>query len=280
MGSRVRQGSRVHEGHLTGMRKRPAGRAALLAGGAAVLGCVIAGGAIAGCAIVPGGSPRPGAPITGAAATSPAATSTATGYYTAQVPASGQHHATLTVVTGAATVTVTAAAIPGNLVRVLTPGNAAIRPQLISSTGQVQLSLLSTGQHGPSTVSVQLSTAVIWQLQFNGGTGQTVVNLTNGKIAGIDFTAGSSLIQLALPRPAGMATITLAGGASQVSLTVPAGVPTRLRLDGGASAATLTGQAHTGLGRGTVLMSPGWPQAANRYDVDATAGIGEISVAG
>ncbi len=268
------------------MRKRPAGRAAPLVGGAAVVagcviaGCVIASCAVAGCAIVPGGSPRPGAPTTGTAATSPAAASTASGYYTAQVPASGQRHATMTVVTGAATVTVTAAAIPGSLVRVLTPGNAAIRPQLVSSTGQVQLSLLSTGQRGPSTVSIQLSTAVVWQLQFNGGTSQTVVILTNGKIAGIDFTAGSSLIQLALPRPAGTATITLAGGASQVSLTVPAGVPTRLRLDGGASAATLTGQAHTGLGRGTVLTSPGWAQAANRYDVDATAGIGEISVAG
>ena len=252
---------RVCGGQLTSMGKRPAGKAALLVSGAAV---------IAGCGAAPAPVPHP----------SPVGTSTAAGYYTAQVPASGQRQATLAVVSGAATITVTAAAIPGSLVTTTAPGNSGIRPQLISSPNRVQLSLASTGQRGPSAVAVQLSTAVTWRLQFDGGTSQTVVNLTNCRVAGVDFTAGSGLIQLALPRPSGTVPITLAGGASQVSLTVPAGVPTRLRLDGGASAATLTGQAHVGLARGSVLSSPGWAKAADRYDVDAPAGIGEISVVG
>jgi hypothetical protein len=61
-------------------------------------------------------------------------------------------------------------------------------------------------------------------------------------------------------------------------MTVPPGVPVRLRLYGGASAATLFGGTHAGIGHGTVLSSPGWAQAADRYDIDAPAGVSDISV--
>jgi hypothetical protein len=190
--------------------------------------------------------------------------------------AAGQQHATLAVVSGAATVTV----MPGDLARASTPANSQIRPQFVSAGGRVQLFLDSTGQGGPSAVTVRLSSAVTWQLEFSGGASQTVLSLGRGKVAGIDFTAGSSLIQMTLPRPAGTPVITLAGGASQATLTVPGGVPVRLRLYGGASSATLAGVTHTGLAGGTVLTPPGWAQAANRYDVDAPAGVSDIAVTG
>lgn len=77
-----------------------------------------------------------------------------------------------------------------------------------------------------------MSSALRWALEFSGGATQTVLNLGDGKLGSIDFTAGSSLITMTLPIPAGTATITLAGGAGQVAMNVPAGVPTRLRLYG------------------------------------------------
>jgi hypothetical protein len=202
----------------------------------------------------------------------------AAGGHVAKVAATGQHAATLAVVTSAATLTVTGAALPGSLMRVTTPGSSGVRPELLASAGRVRLSLLATGLPGPSAVSIELSTAVSWQLQFIGGTNQTSVNLSNAQVAGIDFTGGSSVIQMTLPRPAGTAVITLAGGASQVNLTTPPGVPARLRLYAGASAATLAGQSYNGVARGTVLSSPGWAQAASRYDIDAPAGINDITV--
>jgi hypothetical protein len=92
----------------------------------------------------------------------------------------------------------------------------------------------------------------------NGGpTSQTSVSLAKGRLGGADFT----------------------GGASQVSLAVPAGVPARLRLDGGALAATIGGHTYTGVAGGTVLAAPGWAQAANRYDIEAPAGVSAITVA-
>jgi hypothetical protein len=256
-------------GQRTSTGKRPAGKIALVISGAAVI-AVVSASLIPGCGAKPPASPQSG----------PGDARSAAGGHIVQLAATGQRAATLAVVTGTATLTVTAAAIPGSLMRVTTPGNAGIRPQLVSSMSRVQLSLLATGQRGPSAVSIELSTAVTWQLKFTGGTSQTVLNLSSGQVASIDFTAGSNLIQMTLPRPAGTATITLAGGANQVNLVMPPGVAAQLRLDAGASTATLAGRTHVGPGRGTVLSSPGWAQAASRYYVDAPAGINDISVAG
>jgi hypothetical protein len=125
-----------------------------------------------------------------------------------------------------------------------------------------------------------VSSAVRWRLQFSGGASQTSVQMGNAMVSGLDFTAGSSLIALTLPRPSGSTLITLAGGASQVSIRLPAAVPARLRLYGGASLASLDGQTRSGIAGGTVLTAAGWASQANRYDIDAPAGVAEISVTG
>lgn len=198
--------------------------------------------------------------------------------HTVTLAATGQRQASLAVLSGAASVTVSAAAMPGRLVRAWTPAGSSIRAQLVQADGRVQVFLTGTGQNGPDAVWIQVSSAVTWQFQFSGGASQTVVDMAGGKVSGVDVTAGSSVIDLTMPRPYRTVTITLAGGASQVSLTVPAGIPTRLRLYGGASVATLAGSTYHGLSGGTTLASAGWASAVNRYDVQAPAGVSMISV--
>jgi hypothetical protein len=220
----------------------------------------------------------PAALLGTARSTGPGNGRTASASHTVTLAARGRRSATLAVVTGAATLTVSATAMRGQLLRVWTPADSGVRPQLVQTAGRVQLFFASTGQPGPSAVSIQLSSAVRWALQFSGGATQTVLELGQGKISSVDFTAGSSLISMALPRPAGTTTITLAGGASQVTMSVPAGVPARLRLYGGAGTATVSGQTHTGVAGGTILTPAGWAAAADRYDVVAPAGVSIISV--
>jgi hypothetical protein len=135
------------------MGKRPVGKAVLLVSGAALI-------AVGSASLIPGCGPKPATvPHSGRDDATSAA-----GDHIAQLAATGQRDATLAVVTGTATLTVTAAAIPGSLMQVSTPGNAGIRPQLVASAGRVRLFLLATGQRGPSAVSVELSTAVTWHL--------------------------------------------------------------------------------------------------------------------
>jgi hypothetical protein len=254
--------NREHAGHLIPVWKRLA---------ASRVAALVAGALVAGAAAMAGFSGT-------RTARQPDLGPTSAAVHTASLAATGQRRATLALVSGAATITVSAAALPGTLARAWTPTNANVRPEFLLSADRAQLFLDATGQSGAGAISIQLSPDVTWQLQFTGGSSQTILSLADTKIASIDFTAGASLIQMTLPRPSGTATITLAGGAGQVSLTVPRGVPTRLRLYGGASAATLGGVTHAGAGRGTVLSSPGWAQAANRYDVDVPGGVSDISV--
>lgn len=189
----------------------------------------------------------------------------------------GRLAADLDVVSGAATLSIGTAPLGGDLLRAWTPANSGSRPDLVDGSG-VQLFLDSTGQPGPAAVRIVLNSAVTWRLRLSGGATQTSVSLGKGRLGGADFTAGSSLITMTMPRPHGTVTVELAGGASQVNLSLPAGVPARLQLDGGASTATIAGHTHTGLPAGTVLAAPGWAQAANRYEIDAPAGISTISV--
>jgi hypothetical protein len=190
----------------------------------------------------------------------------------------GRQRAELHVLSGATSITVDSAPLGGDLIRATVPAGAGLRPDLVVSGATVQLFLDSTGTGGPAAVRVTLNSAVAWRLGFSGGFTLTSVFLGRGRLRGADFTAGSSQITMRLPRPSGTVAIVLAGGASQVALAAPRGVPARLRLAGGAGRAVLDGQVHTGIAGGTVLAAPSWAAAANRYDIVAPAGIAAISV--
>jgi len=190
-----------------------------------------------------------------------------------------RHTAELDVVNGATSVSVRTARLGPELLRVTTPPTSGLRPDLVIGS-TVQLYLDSAGGNGPAAVQVVLNSGVSWHLLFAGGANQTSADLSGGRFAGADFAAGSSLIAMSLPRPSGTVTVQLSGGASQVSVGLPTGVPVQLRLLGGASSAILLGHTYTGIAGGTVLTSPGWAQAHSRYLIDAPAGVSTINVTG
>jgi hypothetical protein len=239
----------------------------------AALGAVLL--AIAGCSqsLVPVGGPA--APLGGTGG--PDAALARVPPHTVSVPLGLRSRAELDVVSGATTITVSAARLGGALLTASTPPDSGVAPELVDGRA-VQVFLDQTGQPGPAALRITLNSAVRWQLVFSGGSSQTAVDLTAARLVSADFTAGTSLISMRLPDPSGTATIVLAGGASQLNLSVPAGVPARLRLDGGASAVTLGGRSYTGIAGGTVLTDPGWASAANRYDIDAPAGVSTVFV--
>jgi hypothetical protein len=187
--------------------------------------------------------------------------------------------AELDVVNGATSVSISTGKLGSQLLRVSTPPTSNLRPDLVIGN-TVQLYLDSSGGTGPAAVQVVLNSGVTWHLVFAGGANQTSADLSGGRFGGADFAAGSNLIAMTLPRPSGTVTVQLAGGASQVSVGLPPGVPARLQLDGGASSAILLGHAYTGIAGGTVLNSPGWAHAQARYLIDAPAGLSSINVTG
>jgi hypothetical protein len=239
-------------------------------------------------ALVPGAAvamAAAAAVLAGCSASGPPAAGTAAAHV-ATVSLAGRRSAELDVLSGATSITVRSANLGSNLIRVATAAHAGIEPRLRLGSLRpaqpglgrpVRLYLGATGFRGPAAVQVTLNSQVAWQLVFGGGSSRTAVYLGGGQLRGADFSAGVSRITMRLPRPRGTVTVVLAGGASQVMLTAPAGIPARLTLGGGAGHATLAGRSYTGIAGGTVFTAPGWGSAADRYNVEVPAGVSAIS---
>jgi hypothetical protein len=209
------------------------------------------------------------------------------------LPVAGDHRVvTLVVLSGAPSVSVRVAPLDGDLLAAATAPGYGARPVAEvnaaggdgRSAGVIGLSLdpaspeAGAGPGGGAQLSVTLSAGVTWQLDFGGGTTQTTADLTGGHVAGLDFGQGSSQVRVTLPRPDGTTRVRLDGGATQLSIAVPAGVPARVTAGAGAGQVLLGGRSYTGIAGGTVLAQPGWAAAASRVDVDAATGASQISV--
>ena len=233
--------------------------------------------AVTGAAAVLLAACSPTAPqLLGISATGPAATS-----HTVSMTAGGRTRASLDVLTGTTVLTIGTAAFGpgGSLLTVTTPAGTQV-PQLSASDpdGAANGTLVDLSAPNAPAVTVTLNAGVSWQIDLDGGATRTDVDLRGGQLSGIAFNAGSSLVTLALPRPHGSVPVQMVGGASDFQLSLPAGVPARVTAGGGASEVSLEGQEHTGVAGGSVFATAGWAPGVAGFDIDATAGVSQITV--
>ena len=186
--------------------------------------------------------------------------------------------AELDVVSGASIVAVSSGDLDGDLYRISTPNGAGVAPVATMDGNVIAVSLAATGQQGVSAVDVTLNSRVSWRIRLDGGATEETVNMTRGRLAGLAFGAGSAHIEAELPAPDGTIPVTMSGGADSFRLHLPGGVPARVRFAGGAGSATVDGISKSGIAGGTVLSTPGWPAARNRYDIDNTAGVSQLTL--
>ncbi|MGB6581254.1 MAG: hypothetical protein WBF34_25405 [Streptosporangiaceae bacterium] len=193
----------------------------------------------------------------------------------------GRTSAALKVTAGTPVLKVSVGKLGGTLLRVSTPDDAPVRPVLAGSR-LIVLSLTGAaaapGRGSGYAVKVVLNSAVTWSLDLAGGTQRTEADLRGGKVGGIAVTAGSDILDVSLPKPAGTLPFLLAGGASQFLLSLPGGVPAQVTVGGGASFVSVDDQNLTGVAGGTVLTPPGWATATSRFDIDATSGFSRLTV--
>jgi hypothetical protein len=193
----------------------------------------------------------------------------------------GRTSAALKITSGTPVLEVSVGQLGGTLLRVSTPDEAPVRP-VLSGSRLVVLSLTGaapgSGSGSGYAVKVVLNSAVTWSLDLAGGTQRTVADLRGGKVGGIAVTAGSGILDVSLPKPAGTLPFLLAGGASQFLLSLPSGVPAQVTVGGGASFVSVDGQYLTGVAGGTVLTPPGWATATSRFYIDATSGFSSLTV--
>ena len=219
--------------------------------------------------------------VAGAGGTALALTTSAPSH-TVSASRGGLTRAALKVTAGTPFLDVSMGKLGGTLLRVSTPDDAPVRP-VLSGSGLIVLALAgASAPHGPAksgyAVQVVLNSAVTWSLDLAGGTQRTEADLRGGTVAGVAVTAGSAELDVSLPRPAGTLPFLLAGGASQIRLGLPGGVPVQVTAGGGASSVSVDNQELTGIAGGTVLTPPGWATATSRIDLDATSGFSQLTV--
>jgi len=185
---------------------------------------------------------------------------------------------TFQLVSGADIVRVSVADIGADLYRISTPDNAKVAPTVSVDHGTVIAALRDTGLHGPAVVTTVLSAHVRWQVRLTGGAQDETVDLTGGPGGNVDFGAGTSRAEAALPAAAGTQRVSMTGGAGQFLVRLGGNAPVRVAATGGAGSVTVDGTTRTGVPGGSVWTPDNWASTADRYDVDATAGVSSLTI--
>lgn len=143
----------------------------------------------------------------------------------------------------------------------------------------VTVSLAEVPGAGPAQVDIVLSSRVSWALSFDAGASAERVDLTGAHLRTLTFAAGASTITALLPAPIGDVPVLMQGGASSFHVQTPTGVPYQVAFRSGAGSASIEGGMHSGVAAGTVISSPSWDTAANRYTIDNSAGVSAFTLA-
>jgi len=97
-------------------------------------------------------------------------------------------------------------------------------------------------------------------------------------LAGLEINGGMSMIQVELPAPSGVVPIRISGGASQITVQRPAGVPARVHLKGWVSEFIFDEQTFSAVGNDVRLQSPGYDTADRRYDIEVSSSASMVTI--
>ncbi len=182
------------------------------------------------------------------------------------------------LVSGADVVRVRLGDLGGDRYELSTPDDSKAAPVAAIEGDDLVAALRDTGQGGPAVLTVVLSDDVRWQVTLAGGAKDEAVDLTGGPGGDVDFRSGTERAAVVLPAGQGTQRVVLGGGASAFSVRLTGQAPVRVAARGGAGSVTIDGRTHTGVAGGSVWAQDGWENAAARYDIDASSGVGTVTV--
>ncbi len=125
---------------------------------------------------------------------------------------------------------------------------------------------------------VTLNGALPWRIAIRGGVAGLRGDLSMLRLEAFDLGSGASHVELALPHPAGVVPIRIGGGASHLTLHRPKGSAARVRIGGGAAKLTWDAQYFSAVGGQMYLETPGYADAADRYDIEIAGGAAHLTM--
>jgi DNA-binding MarR family transcriptional regulator len=125
---------------------------------------------------------------------------------------------------------------------------------------------------------VLLSAAIPWQILVQGGASEIIADLGRLNLVGLEVKGGMSMIRLDLPAPSSVVPIRISGGASEITIRSPVGVPAKVHLKGWASALVFDEQRFSNLGNDVRLHSPDYEGTTPGYDIEVASSASTISI--
>ncbi|WP_319460973.1 hypothetical protein [Micromonospora sp. RTP1Z1] len=194
------------------------------------------------------------------------------------VTTAGRRRASFELVDGLTAFGLRTADLGDELYRIEVPADGGVTPRPEVRGDRVRLRVEENGRRGPAAVQVLLNSRVEWRLRLAGGVSDQLLDLSGGRLAGIELVGGSSRTELRLPRLTGTLTVRLTGGTSQLTVRVPDALPVRVRAASGAGSLAVYQERRDGVAAGDLVSSPGWDRAVDRLYVDLMAGANTVTV--
>lgn len=129
-----------------------------------------------------------------------------------------------------------------------------------------------------SPAEVALNARIPWDIEVRGGASRLVADLYRLRLGSLDLNGGASRLEMALPIPVGTVAVVINGGANNVTIGRPTGVPARLRVEGGATNLQFDDRSLSAAGGDLDLTSQDYEAAADRYDIAVTGGANNMRI--
>ncbi len=130
--------------------------------------------------------------------------------------------------------------------------------------------------NGATVWQIHLNPKVVTDLTAHSDGGNIKLNLAGTAVARVSADTGGGNIDLVLPDNAASLTVTARTGAGNVTVELPGGVAARVRVSLGLGKAIIDPQLSQ-VDKNT-YQTPGFDQAANRLEITAGSGAGNISI--
>jgi hypothetical protein len=130
----------------------------------------------------------------------------------------------------------------------------------------------------PPRGEIVLSGRVPWVIEGAFGMSDVVADLEDLDLRSLEISGGASGIEVRLPRPKEPTRVRIGGGASNVELIRPTGVPVRVLIGSGVSDLAIDDFRVGSASGKTDWRSPDFDQVEERYDVEIGAGASEVTI--
>jgi hypothetical protein len=129
-----------------------------------------------------------------------------------------------------------------------------------------------------SRAEVALNATIPWEIEVRGGASRLLADLLDARLRALVIEGGVGRVEVVLPVPVGTVSVVVRGGASNLAIHRPAGVPARLCVEGGVTHLRFDDRRVGAAGKRVDLRGPGYDDATDRYEVEVAGGANNLSV--